>query len=219
MHSALLLVLSSLGAQAVPLLNLRTNHTIQRREEPYSIVNVGDQPNTDVPAIQTVVVPNPPQPPVTITVTNTPSATPSPCSSSVPGSYPPWLAGSLPTGVPTGESGILARAFNVTERSARQLRRSVVVNGTESRALFTRHNATEPELSTRSDEAVEHAYNNGTASGLGARHNLVGSRVTARGNVTLAERAAATTHSLFNTTEMRDTNVMARGLNSTSLHA
>ncbi|GES58390.1 hypothetical protein ATEIFO6365_0004054100 [Aspergillus terreus] len=203
MHSALLLVLSSLGAQAVPLLNLRTNHTIQRREEPYSIVNVGDQPNTDVPAIQTVVVPNPPQPPVTITVTNTPSATPSPCSSSVPGSYPPWLAGSLPTGVPTGESGILARAFNATERSARQLRRSVVVNGTESRALFTRHNATEPELSTRSDEAVEHAYKNGTA----------------RGNVTLAERAAASTRGLFNTTETRDTNVMARGLNSTSLHA
>ncbi|KAL5357813.1 hypothetical protein BJX96DRAFT_172874 [Aspergillus floccosus] len=219
MHSALLLVLSSLGAQAVPLLNLRTNNTIQRREEPYSIVNVGDQPNTDVPAIQTVVVPNPPQPPVTITVTNTPSATPSPCSSSVPASYPHWLTGALPTGVPTRESNIVARVFNATERSARNLRRSVAINSTESRALLPRHNANKPQLSTRSDEEIEHAHYNGTASGLGARRNLVASRLTARGNVTLAERAVASTRGLFNTTEVQDTKVMARGLNITSLHA
>ncbi|KAL4896943.1 hypothetical protein BDV59DRAFT_169411 [Aspergillus ambiguus] len=216
MHPALLLVLSSLGAQAVPLLNLRTNSTMQRREEPYSVVNVGDQPSTDGPSVQTVVVPNPPQAPTTITVTSSPSATPSPCSTSVPGGYPAWPAGPLSTGNSAGESNLVARGYNSTLRAARNLRRSFAVNGTETHDLLPRHNGSEPYIKARTDENVD-AGNNGTASGLGARHNLVASRLTARNNGTIAERAVAFTRGLVNVTDVQGANVMARGLNGTSL--
>ncbi|KAF9889980.1 hypothetical protein FE257_006854 [Aspergillus nanangensis] len=218
MHSSvLLLVLSTIGAQAVPLLRSRGNETLQRRDNPYSIVNVGDQSSSEAPPVQTVVVANPPEPPVTITVTNTPSATPSPCSTSIPGAYPSWPVGPLSTGTPNGEKALTARGYNSTEMSARSLRRAAVANATESRTLFSRHNETEPHLRARSNETAAHdARSIGVLSGRGALprgSNETGSHLQAR-NLNVTERALRFTRELINSTE---TKLKARGLNRTTL--
>lgn len=165
MHaSVLLLVLSSLGAQAVPLFHARSNDTLARRDEPpYSVVNVGDETTTSqTPTVETVTVANPPQPPVTLTVTQTPSSTATPSASPISSGHfvpPAWKIPSMPTeGSESDEdSHIAARGFNQTERSLRNLRRSVVANSTMTRDLHVRS-----ENTTSSESPELHARSNAT---------------------------------------------------------
>ncbi|KAB8205867.1 hypothetical protein BDV34DRAFT_194879 [Aspergillus parasiticus] len=234
MHtSTLLLVLSSLGAQAIPLLRPKANDTLARRDVPYSVVNVGGQPSAEAtPVVETVTVGSPPQTPVTITITHTPSSSPS--STPSPSS---WSAGPLPTGIPSGESPIVARGLNAT---ARRFRRSSSANSTEVHDLAARHNGTVSHLETRSNntaslvsrsnsteskltarsnstailttrgnstESKIAARGNGTASGLGARSNVVNSRLAAHTNNTASAVVARS-----NST---NSHIKARGLNLT----
>ncbi|KAE8328736.1 hypothetical protein BDV39DRAFT_173191 [Aspergillus sergii] len=234
MHtSTLLLVLSSLGAQAIPLLRPKVNDTLARRDVPYSVVNVGGQPSAEAtPVVETVTVGSPPQTPVTITITHTPSSSPS--STPSPSS---WSAGPLPTGIPSGESPIVARGLNAT---ARRFRRSSSANSTEVHDLAARHNGTVSHLETRSNntaslvsrsnstESKLTARSNSTAilttrgnsteskiaargngtTGLGARSNVVNSRLAAHTNSTEANTITARSNST-------NSHIKARGLNLT----
>ncbi|KAB8229945.1 uncharacterized protein BDW43DRAFT_286924 [Aspergillus alliaceus] len=191
MHaSALLLVLSSLGAHAVPLLRARTNNTLARRDVPYSVVNVGGTSSAEAPpVVETITAVSPPQTPVTITITHTPSSSPS--STPFPSS---WSVGPLPTGIPSGQSSVVARGLNAT--SLRFIRRSSSANNTEVHTFVARHNGTESYLNARHNStaplfvrsnAMESkliARHNGTESHLNARSNSTESKLIARGNGT-----------------------------------
>ncbi|KAA8646156.1 hypothetical protein EYZ11_001549 [Aspergillus tanneri] len=170
MHAfSFLLVLSSIGAHAVPLLHPRANDTLKGREVPYSIVNVGDESGTSLtPALETVTVVHPP-PPVTLTVTQTRSAIPSSSGFVVP---PAWSIGPIPTGTPGGKPEINPRGFNTSKRSSPNLKRSTVANSTEPRSLAARSNGTET--------SNLHARSNATSHGLGARSNMVASLLRGR---------------------------------------
>ncbi|KAE8357724.1 hypothetical protein BDV27DRAFT_138805 [Aspergillus caelatus] len=246
MHtSALLLVLSSLGAHAVPLLRPRTNDTLARRDVQYSVVNVGGPPSAETtPVVETVTVASPPQAPVTITITHTPSSSPS--STPTPSS---WSAGPLSTGIPSGESPFVARGLNAT---ARRFRRSSSANNTEVNDLAARHNGTVSHLDARSNntaslvsrsnstestliarsnstailtargnstESKIAARSNGTASGLGARSNIINSHLTARTNNTASAVIARSNSTEANTISARsnstNSHVKARSLNIT----
>ncbi|KAB8272115.1 hypothetical protein BDV30DRAFT_212658 [Aspergillus minisclerotigenes] len=246
MHtSTLLLVLSSLSAQAIPLLRPKANDTLARRDVPYSVVNVGGQPSAEAtPVVETVTVGSPPQTPVTITITHTPSSSPS--STPSPSS---WSAGPLPTGIPSGESPVVARGLNAT---ARRFRRSSSANSTEVHDLAARHNGTVSHLDTRSNntaslvsrsnsteskltarsnstailtarrnstESKIAARGNGTASGLGARSNIVNSRLAAPTNNTASAIVARSNSTEANNITARsnstNSHIKARGLNLT----
>ncbi|KAE8382524.1 hypothetical protein BDV26DRAFT_253112 [Aspergillus bertholletiae] len=252
MHtSTLLFVLSSLGAHAIPLLRPSTNDTLARRDGKYSVVNVGGQPRAEVtPIVETITVGSPPQAPVTITITHTlsssPSSTPSSTPSSIPSSTPPssWSSGPLPTGVPSGESPILARELNTTSR---RYRRSPSANSTEVHDLVARHNGTVPHLNARSNNNTDSlvsrsnsttilaargnsteskiaARGNGTASGLGARSNIVNSRLTARANNTaptvISRSNSTNSHINARSLKLTDRAVLylRDALNSTRVH-
>ncbi|KAE8135703.1 hypothetical protein BDV38DRAFT_251249 [Aspergillus pseudotamarii] len=238
MHtSALLLVLSSLGAHAVPLLRPRANDTFARRDVQYSVVNVGGLPSAETtPVVETVTVASPPQAPVTITITHTPSSSPS--STPTPSS---WSTGPLSTGIPSGGSPIVARGLNAT---ARRFRRSSSANSTEVHDLAARHNGTVSHLDARSNntaslvsrsnstestliarsngtailtargnstESKIAARGNGTASGLGARSNIVNSRLTARTN-NIASSVAARSNSTNSHVKARSLNISDRAV-------
>ncbi|KAH8423851.1 uncharacterized protein LDX57_001608 [Aspergillus melleus] len=236
MHTtALLLLLSSIGAQAVPLFHARSNDTLARRDEqPYSVVNVGDETTTSqTPTVETITVANnPPQPPVTLTVTKTPSSTPaSSASASATASNhfvpPGWTIPSVPTEDPEEsdeDSKIAARGFNQTERAARNFRRSAVANSTLTRDLHARseNTTTTSELHARS--------NNTLTRGLHARgeNTTITSELHARSNNTLARgihaRSENTTlpelHARSNGTGLEARSLFSRGNNTeSSLHA
>ncbi|OGM42293.1 hypothetical protein ABOM_009125 [Aspergillus bombycis] len=216
MHtSTLLLVLSSLGAHAVPLLHLRANDTLARRDGQYSVVNVAGLPSAEAtPVVETVTVGSPPQPPVTITITHTPSSSPS--STPSPSS---WSAGPLSTGIPSRESPIVARGLNTTTR---RFRRSFSTNSTEVHDLAARHNGTIPHLNARSNnttiltargnstESKIAARGNGTATGLGARSNIANSRLAARSNNTASAVVARSNSTEANTITARSNSTNSR---------
>ncbi|KAK1142997.1 hypothetical protein N8T08_007061 [Aspergillus melleus] len=226
MHTtALLLLLSSIGAQAVPLFHARSNDTLARRDEqPYSVVNVGDETTTSqTPTVETITVANnPPQPPVTLTVTQTPSSTPAPSASAsatasnhfVP---PGWTIPSVPTEDPEEsdeDSKVAARGFNQTERAARNFRRSAVANSTLTRGLHARS-----ENTTTTSEL--HARNNSTLTrDLHARgeNTTITSELHARSNNTLTRGLHARGENTTITSELhaRSNNTLARGIHARS---
>ncbi|KAB8255233.1 hypothetical protein BDV32DRAFT_131023 [Aspergillus pseudonomiae] len=221
MHtSTLLLVLSSLGAHAVPLLRLRANDTLARRDGQYSVVNVGGLSSAEpTPVVETITVGSPPQPPVTITITHTPSSSPS--STPSPSS---WSVGPLSTGIPSGGTPIVARGLNAT---ARRFRRSSSTNSTDVHDLTARHNGTVSHLNARSNstailtargnstESKIAARGNGTATGLGARSNIVNSRLAVRTNNTASAVVARSNSTETNaiTTRSNSTNSRIRARN------
>ncbi|KAE8145036.1 hypothetical protein BDV25DRAFT_165521 [Aspergillus avenaceus] len=177
--SALLVVLSSIGAHAVPFLRPRANETLERREEPYKVVNVAGEQGSEVPAVETVTAVHPPHPPVTITITHTPSSSPS-------GAPLPWSSGPLATGTPGESNAFAPRGVNVT--SKRSLRRSD--NSTEIHPIFSRDNSTESRIFSR---------DNSTESRIASRDNSTESRIFSRSNstATLAVRSNSTESRIF----------------------
>ncbi|KAI9044422.1 uncharacterized protein KD926_001023 [Aspergillus affinis] len=234
MHTTtLLLLLSSIGAHAVPLFHARSNDTLARRDEqPYSVVNVGDETtSSQTPTVETITVANnPPQPPVTLTVTQTPSSTPAASASPSASGHlvpPGWSIPSVPTEDPESESGedsqIAARGFNQTERAARNFRRSAVANSTVTRDLHARgeNSTVSSELHARSNSTLTrdlHARSeNTTLPELHARSNSTLTRsLHARGENTTT---TSELHARSNSTLTRDLHARSENTTLPELHA
>ncbi|PWY70107.1 hypothetical protein BO83DRAFT_65119 [Aspergillus eucalypticola CBS 122712] len=235
MHTAALFLALSLSAHAVPVLNARGNHTVERREEgPYKVVNVAG-PTT--PVVETITATNPPAPPTTITVTEYPSSTPA----SVPGASPsPWNAGPTVDGAPlerrhtnSSASALSRRALFEEDAPTNNTasRRGLVEDATNStlsrRVLFEEDAPTNSTASRRGilDDATnstlsrrgmfEDAPTNSTASRRGILDDATNSTLSRRGMVEDAtnstEKHAMAARS--NTTS----EVLARSLNETAV--